>query len=805
LRVETHGKAFARGDDSFRFRGVTYGTFRPREEDGARFPERHQAKLDLAAMRDAGFTVVRTYTAPPDDVLDLAADTELQVMAGAFYADWRYLVGASRRQTRQLLRDARAEVRSTARRLAGNEHVLALTLGNEVPADVIRWVGTDTVADAIAALRDVVGEEDDDVLVTYANYPTAEYLPLDDLDFLTFNVFLERKADLRRYLTRIHHLAGDRPVVLGEVGLHADDDDRQATVLDWTIETALERGMAGYCVFSWTDEWWVGDAPVDGWSFGLTHADRTSRPALDVATAWNQRSVRDVEFSWPTISIVICAYNAAATLDECLRHTCALDYPDLEIIVVDDGSTDATAEIARRHPRATLLTIPHAGLSVARNEGFRAATNDLVAYLDSDAYPTPDWPWFLALAMDSPHVGGAGGPNLPPSDDPVGAQRVARAPGGPVHVLVSDDRAEHVPGCNMAFWKNVLEEVGGFDPIYTSAGDDVDVCWKVLDADWQIGFHPAAVVWHHRRAGLRTYLRQQRGYGRAEALVEARHPDRFTPTGSARWHGRIYDSLSRPTGRERIYRGPYGTAAYQSIYRSGGHTLDLAHQVGMPIAALVLVTSILLGAAAPPLLGVAGLALLFTITLGVIDAVRVTPPRRLGTNGLAFRAGVAVLHLLQPLVRTWGRVRNAPLARRDLPPIAKLAGPLTDTAGGLLLPATGPREDATATLVAELRRAGYRVVPGTGWEDRDAELIGSSIVKGALVTSAFPEGTLQLRVRRQLRPAASLLWLLAATVVTITAGPVGTVAVAAAAAVEVGRGSWRIGPGFRRAVAGAVG
>jgi GT2 family glycosyltransferase len=74
-------------------------------------------------------------------------------------------------------------------------------------------------------------------------------------------------------------------------------------------------------------------------------------------------------------------------------------------------------------------------------------------------------------------------------------------------VLLTDDRAEHLPGCNMAFWKDVLEAVGGFDPVYTSAGDDVDLCWKVLDGQWVIGFHPAALVWHHRRAGLRTYLR----------------------------------------------------------------------------------------------------------------------------------------------------------------------------------------------------------------------------------------------------------------------------------------------------------
>ena len=117
--------------------------------------------------------------------------------------------------------------------------------------------------------------------VTYANYPTAEYLPLPTLDFLTFNVFLERQADLRSYLTRLHHLAGDRPLVLGELGLDAGQgEDRQAKTLDWQYETAVERGVAGTNVFSWTDEWWVADKRVEGWHFGLTTEDRTPRPAL---------------------------------------------------------------------------------------------------------------------------------------------------------------------------------------------------------------------------------------------------------------------------------------------------------------------------------------------------------------------------------------------------------------------------------------------------------------------------------------------------------------------------------------------
>ncbi|MDP8901377.1 MAG: glycosyltransferase [Actinomycetota bacterium] len=776
--------------------------------DGERFPKRQHLKLDFAAIREAGFTVVRTYTTPPDDVVELAREFELKVMADVFYPDWRYLVGCSRREQRRVAKAAEAELRAAAQRFAGNPTVLALSLGNEIPADVLRWFGTKKIASVLGDLVKVAREEDPDQLLTYANYPTAEYLPLDDLDFLTFNVFLERRTDFRKYLTRLHHLAGDRPLVLGEVGLDAagtaQGEQRQAQVLDWQLETAVERGLAGTCLYSWTDEWYVGEAAVEGWHFGLTREDRSPKPALEVAASWNGRTVRDLGVRWPPVSVVICAYNAEATLDECLEHTCKLDYPNLEILVVDDGSSDATVELALRHPRAKLISIEHAGLSIARNEGFRNATGDLIAYLDSDAYPSPEWPYYLALAMDGPTLGGVGGPNVPPLDDALGAHQVARAPGGPVHVLVSDDRAEHIPGCNMAFWKDVLSEVGGFDPIYTSAGDDVDLCWRVLDKGWEIGFHPAALVWHHRRGGVRPYLRQQRGYGRSEALVEARHPDRFTPAGTARWHGRIYDLFAPALPRQRVYRGVYGTAAYQSVYQGGGYALDLAHQVGIPIAALLLMTAPL--GLLQPVLGLPALAaLLFIGTLGVVDSSRARPSRHVPSLSLPFRLTVALLHLLQPLVRTWGRARHREPARRDLPEAERLPGPVRQLRGGvLLLPEDRPRADVAASLVANLRRAGFRMVTATGWEDFDVCLLAGPLLVGHLVTSAHPIGSIQLRVRRQLRRQRTMLFAVVALVATALNAMLGAVMLCVAAAT-LAVGFWRTGPSVREVVMRAAG
>src|SRR5215208_4781249 len=147
-------------------------------------------------------------------------------------------------------------------------------------------------------------------------------------------------------------------------------------------------------------------------------------------------------------------------MEECLHSLMELDYPKYEVLGIDDGSTDATAQIACRFP-VRLLYRDRVGLSEARNMGLEQAQGEFVAYIDADAQADPDWLTYLALALEVPGTAGAGGPNPVPPNDPPVAQCVARAPGGPIHVLLDDERAEHVPGCNMAFWRECLLEMGG--------------------------------------------------------------------------------------------------------------------------------------------------------------------------------------------------------------------------------------------------------------------------------------------------------------------------------------------------------
>src|SRR5262249_17212465 len=292
----------------------------------------------------------------------------------------------------------------------------------------------------------------------------------------------------------------------------------QAQITAMHLRAAFEEGLCGAVAFGWTDEWWRGGHEVTDWAFGLVDRERRPKPALAAVS----QAFADAPFSgytrekWPSVSVVICARNAADTLDDCLLSLQRLSYPDFEVIVVNDGSRDATSEIAHRYPGVRVVDIPNGGLSAARNVGLAEASGEIVAYTDADVRVDPDWLSYLVHPFMRSDVVGAGGPNVVPADDPWIAQCVARSPGGPTQVLFTDRIAEHVPGCNMAFRREALLAIGGFNPVYLRAGDDVDVCWRLQSKGQSIGFSPAALVWHHHRASITAYWRQQVGYGEGE-------------------------------------------------------------------------------------------------------------------------------------------------------------------------------------------------------------------------------------------------------------------------------------------------
>jgi glycosyltransferase involved in cell wall biosynthesis len=662
-RPVARGKFLHRADQKFYVRGVTYGTFRA-DPCGDEYPPPATACRDLALMAANGINAVRTYTLPPRWFLDAAAERELMVLPGLAA---ERLVGYLNDGRRAAAR-VEAQLLEQVRNCSAHPALLGYSVGNEIPASTVRWLGPHRVEGFLERVCDRIRDVDPSALVTYVSYPSTEYLELPFLDFVCFNVFLERPDRLAAYLARLQNLAGDRPLLMTELGLDSirNGADGQAEAVGWQLRTAFAAGCAGAFVYTWTDEWHRGGEDVYDWAFGLTDRNRVAKPALAAA----REAYAEVPFSrdrdWPRISVVICAYNAEPTIKECLDSALGLDYPDYEVIVVDDGSTDATGDLAEGCPVRVIHT-ENRGLSSARNTGCDAASGEIIAYLDSDAYPDPHWLQYLANTFLTTDIVGVGGPNLPPPGDGGIAECVAAAPGGPTHVLISDLVAEHIPGCNMAFRAAALREIGGFDPRFRAAGDDVDVCWRLQDRGWTLGFCPAALVWHHRRNSVRVYWRQQRGYGRAEALLEDKWPEKYNAAGHFRWAGRIYDrGLTRHVVRKRrIYHGTWGMAGFQSLYEQGPGTLlslPLTPEWLLLTAALVCLSAVstlwaplVIGL---PLAVLAGLAVLPVVLQASVSAARAsfpsTPRSRLPLVGRRVLTGL--LHLLQPLARLRGRL-----------------------------------------------------------------------------------------------------------------------------------------------------
>lgn len=658
-RVRCDGKFFRAGDEKLYLRGVTYGTFRPDPESGD-FPGPDVVAFDFAAMAAHGVNTVRVYSVPPRWLLDTARQHGLRVLVGLPWE--QHIAFLDEPGQRRAIED---RVRAGVAACAGHDAVVGYTVGNEIPSSIVRWAGRRRIERHIHWLYRIAKQQDPESLVTYGNFPSTEYLDLSFLDFACFNVYLERADGLRRYLARLQNLAGDRPLTLGELGLDSRRNGVvvQAQSIGQQLRTAFSGGCAGAFVFAWTDEWHRGGHEVEDWDFGLTRRDRTPKPALAAARG----AFDEVPFtpgSWPRVSVVVCVYNGAELLADCLAGLDDLDYPDYEVIVVDDGSTDGSAEVASAYECKLIRTL-NRGLSSARNAGLSRASGQIVAYIDADARPDPHWLLYLVETFRDGGYAGVGGPNLPCPEDGEVAECVANAPGGPIHVLLSDSEAEHLPGCNMAFRTEALKAVGGFDEQFRVAGDDVDLCWRFQEHDWTLGFSPAAVVWHHQRSSLGAYCKQQFGYGRAEALLEVKWPENYTAVGQITWGGRIYGPplLYALTWTSRVYHGTWGTAPFQPRHLESGPVSALAAAPEWNLILVGLAATSALGLAWAPLLVafplfLAALAMsLWRAARGACKA-RFERPASNRWAELRRRARTALLFLLQPTARLSGRLAS---------------------------------------------------------------------------------------------------------------------------------------------------
>jgi GT2 family glycosyltransferase len=548
----TDGKFFRSGQSRVWIRSVTYGPF------PGGWPASFEP--DFQCIAAAGFNSIRLFEMPDRRLLDAASQHGLKVFGGL---KWGQNADFFRQPA--LLTSARVDLVKSLLETADHPALAGVYVANEIPSDLVRWMGPVRVREAVEDLIDLGREIAPRLLYAYANYPSTEYLEPDNADFSAFNIYLEDPEAFRKYLKRLHHISGDRPLVISEFGLDSRRNglDRQAEVLTWAHEISRDEETAGLTIYAWSDRWWNNGAEVLDWDFGLTDREGEAKPALlSLPHDFQRPASNPLPFS-----VIICTRNGRDRIGGCLEAVSRMEGGGFETIVVDDGSDDGTADfVAENFPSVRLLKLDPCGLSAARNAGAEAATGGILAFTDDDCVPDREWIAGLRRVFEDGRFAAAGGPNLAPKPRSWHEAVVCAAPGAPSHVMLDDEEAEHLPGCNLAVTKAAFNAINGFDEKFHTAGDDVDFCWRLREAGFRLGFAPGAFVWHWRRPSIRAFLRQQTGYGKAERLLIKKHPERFSRRGGAKWRGFVYGGGPvRVMADSIIYHGPMGTAGYQSV------------------------------------------------------------------------------------------------------------------------------------------------------------------------------------------------------------------------------------------------
>jgi len=283
----------------------------------------------------------------------------------------------------------------------------------------------------------------------------------------------------------------------------------------------------------------------------------------------------------------------------------------------------------------------------------------------------------------------------------------------------------------MAFYRWAFEQVGGFDPEYHKAGDDVDFCWRLQQSGCVIAFSPTAIVWHHRRFTLRAFLKQQEGYGEAESLLRFKHLIFFGPTGTAKWRGQIYGAprFSWFIDRPVIYHGVFGEGFFQSMYATPQSDLA-AYLSSIEWFALTLFL-FGLGIFLPTLRIVPYLMFGGTLTVALSYMVRARIEPRFDT--VPARLLVMCLAFLQPLVRgfsryfTWLHFKRTPRsvirAHEQLPADAKSGRGLRRRV--FWSDEGRDRHHLLGAIFQLLEEQGWRYSVDTGWNEWDIQIYGN--------------------------------------------------------------------------------
>ncbi len=257
---------------------------------------------------------------------------------------------------------------------------------------------------------------------------------------------------------------------------------------------------------------------------------------------------------WPSVTAAICTRGRPDDLQRCLAALVNLDYPSLDLLVIDNAPTDASVAdfVSDRYPNVRYVVEPRPGLDWARNRAIHETTSEILAFTDDDAVAEPGWLKALVspFAEESEVMAIAG--LVVPYELETEAQQLFERHTGfgrgfdrrwvRVPINLKTARAANVTtlgtGANMAFRRSLFDRIGGFDPALdagtrTGAGGDIEMFFRVLKAGHAFVYEPSAVVRHRHRRDYQSIRRQLhnwlRGARAAGTSVVRLFPDEAFP------------------------------------------------------------------------------------------------------------------------------------------------------------------------------------------------------------------------------------------------------------------------------------
>jgi len=228
----------------------------------------------------------------------------------------------------------------------------------------------------------------------------------------------------------------------------------------------------------------------------------------------------------PFVSVIIPAHNEETEISDAIEALLRQNYPKnkIEIIIVDDNSTDRTREVVSKYPVKLFLHAENRGAGAARNTGIKNARGDIVAFTDAHNIANENWLTNLLKHYDDQDLGGVGGADYVVFDTTNWKRRIILEC---MSLYAGSKKMATTSGSNQSFRKSILEKIGGYDENLLKS-QEAEINWRVEKAGYKIEFEPNAKVYLKSRDTFKGFIKQGFFYGWGASHIVSKHPNKIT-------------------------------------------------------------------------------------------------------------------------------------------------------------------------------------------------------------------------------------------------------------------------------------